>query len=324
VDDGYRGGRARRLIVARALTPHPRSFPLLIAIATWILAASPAHAQPYESVGIRAQGMAGAFVAVADDATLTWWNPAGLASGPLVSGVIERTQALAPSDGSAGGVAFTIPSLGVSYARTRISETVPAGSTGSLGGDRQDRGTTGTRLPTHVLSQFGVTVGQSLGEHLVIGTTVKVVRAEETTGDLDVGVMATFGAARLAVVVRNVRAAQVAADRSLDRQARVGGAYAAGSRGRLSYVVAVDADLTRTATPFGDERRVTGGVELELGTRLAVRGGAGANTAGSVRRSVSGGMSVALPATGFKVDAQITQGDDEALKGWGIGLRVSF
>ena len=35
----------------------------------------------YESVGIRAQGMGGAFVAVADDATASWWNPAGLAGG---------------------------------------------------------------------------------------------------------------------------------------------------------------------------------------------------------------------------------------------------
>ena len=44
-----------------------------------------AGAQIYESVGIRAQGMGGAFVAVADDATATWWNPAGLASGAYFS-----------------------------------------------------------------------------------------------------------------------------------------------------------------------------------------------------------------------------------------------
>ena len=34
--------------------------------------------QTAESVGVRAQGMGGAFTAVADDATATWWNPAGL------------------------------------------------------------------------------------------------------------------------------------------------------------------------------------------------------------------------------------------------------
>jgi len=54
-----------------------------------LLAAAPASAQIYESVGIRAQGMAGAFVAVADDADATWWNPAGLAGGAYFSGVTE-------------------------------------------------------------------------------------------------------------------------------------------------------------------------------------------------------------------------------------------
>src|SRR5687768_8543679 len=36
----------------------------------------------FESVGERALGMGGAFVAVADDATAVHWNPAGLVSGP--------------------------------------------------------------------------------------------------------------------------------------------------------------------------------------------------------------------------------------------------
>ena len=43
--------------------------------------ALPAEAQPADAVGVRAQGMGGAFTAVADDATAAWWNPAGLAGG---------------------------------------------------------------------------------------------------------------------------------------------------------------------------------------------------------------------------------------------------
>ena len=68
------------------------------------LAASPASAQIYESVGIRAQGMAGAFVAVADDATATWWNPAGLAHGPYFNSIIEfgKLQDPAVPTGAAG------------------------------------------------------------------------------------------------------------------------------------------------------------------------------------------------------------------------------
>ena len=40
-------------------------------------------------VGTRASGMAGAFVAVADDATAVYWNPAGVATGSLVSVVLD-------------------------------------------------------------------------------------------------------------------------------------------------------------------------------------------------------------------------------------------
>src|SRR6185295_7753187 len=53
----------------------------------WIfltLGAGTAAAQPFEAFGERALGMGGAFVAVANDSTATWWNPAGLASGSLV------------------------------------------------------------------------------------------------------------------------------------------------------------------------------------------------------------------------------------------------
>ena len=67
---------------------------ILAFIAVACALARPASAQIYETVGIRAQGMAGAFVAVADDSTATWWNPAGLATGAYFSGIVEhRTRA---------------------------------------------------------------------------------------------------------------------------------------------------------------------------------------------------------------------------------------
>ena len=60
-----------------------------VSFVSFVLVSSPlaAHAQLIEDIGIRAQGMAGAFVAVVDDATATWWNPAGLATGAFFSGV---------------------------------------------------------------------------------------------------------------------------------------------------------------------------------------------------------------------------------------------
>src|SRR5215831_19498553 len=99
-----------------------------------LLAATPAAAQIYESVGIRAQGMGGAFTAVADDATATWWNPAGLASGAIFNAVVEfdafeqpRTDrgvsGAVPSWRLAdGGVSVAFPALGLSYYRLRLSE----------------------------------------------------------------------------------------------------------------------------------------------------------------------------------------------------------
>ena len=76
----------RNLVVVRAA----------LAAAFVVVSVEAAHAQIYESVGIRAQGMGGAFVAVADDATATWWNPAGLAGGAYVNTIIEYGTAQDP------------------------------------------------------------------------------------------------------------------------------------------------------------------------------------------------------------------------------------
>src|SRR3954471_23584932 len=55
--------------------------PILVATVLLTIATG-SSAQIVESVGNRALGMGGAFVAVAADSTATWWNPAGLATGP--------------------------------------------------------------------------------------------------------------------------------------------------------------------------------------------------------------------------------------------------
>src|SRR5260370_21446854 len=74
-----------------------------------------ANAQVPESIGVRAQGMGGAFTAVADDATAVWWNPAGLAGGSYFSSILEYGHPNDPPDtnikGGIDGVSRPRPAL---------------------------------------------------------------------------------------------------------------------------------------------------------------------------------------------------------------------
>ena len=70
--------------------------PAALAVGFVVLVPIAVRAQGYEDVGTRAQGMAGAFVAVADDATASWWNPAGLASGAYFNVIFEKGRAHEP------------------------------------------------------------------------------------------------------------------------------------------------------------------------------------------------------------------------------------
>jgi hypothetical protein len=308
--------------------------------------------------------MAGAFTAVADDASATWWNPAGLASGAYFNGIIEAgthheprtdrtaTGAPAPAWRAANcAVSLAFPALGLSYYRLRVSEIRPETSTGTAAGDRQDGGSADTRLRSLTLDQFGASVGQSLGQHLVVGSTLKLVRGRfgtslrspgtasldeadrleidgETHAGLDIGAMANIGYARLGVMVRNVREPEFRSGddaMTLRRHARAGFALSSGPRGVVSRaIVAVDADLTKTTTIFGDERRVAVGGEMWTSKRiLAIRGGLSANTIGSRRLSPSGGVSAAF-RQGMYVDAEVTGGSEAGRHGWGVALRVTF
>src|SRR5436305_4754070 len=159
-----------------------------VSVVCFLLVGVSADAQPPESIGIRAQGMAGAFTAVADDATAAWWNPAGLAGGAYFSAILEYGHPKTPPDTDIKGISLAFPALGLSYYRLPVSHLRPAGSTEQASASRQDEGP---------LSVFGATVGQSLGNHFVVGSTLKVVRAADSHPGLDAGAMATFGKARV-------------------------------------------------------------------------------------------------------------------------------
>lgn len=324
-----------------------------------VVCAQPAAAQLYESVGTRAQGMAGAFVAVADDATATWWNPAGVAGGAYFNVILERGQVTEPADPAgrvpasrlkSRGFSAAFPALGLSYYRLRISEIAAISPTAASTPDRQDPGAAGATARTLSASQFGATVDQSVGRYLVLASTLKLVRggvtsspaaagdplgaAEdvdvdvETRADLDVGAMVNMGNLRAGVSVRNLRQPEFGSGTAtlrLKRQARAGLAFLAAPRGTVDAItVAGDVDLMKTATVFGEVRHIATGTEVYLAKRhVAVRGGVMANTIGERRPSTSYGVSVA-PVTGIYIDAARISGSDDSVKGWSGSLRVTF
>lgn len=335
-----------------------------VSLVSLVFLAAPAAAQTTDSVGVRARGMAGAFTAVADDATASWWNPAGLAGGAYFNALIEtghhqepssdRTSTGEPQSAWRSGnqsYAVAFPALGLSYYRLRVSGIQPLASTATAPAGRQEGGATEVRLRSVVLSQFGATIGQSLGEHLVIGSTLKLVSGGvasevqpastgsldaaadlptegQTHGGLDIGAMAVFGRARIGVMVRNVTPIQFdngLETQELSRQARLGGALSTGTRGVIgAATLAIDADLTRVTTVFGEERRIAGGGEAWTSARtLGVRAGVSVNTIGDRRTAVSGGLSTAVKK-GLYADASITGGTDLERRGWAVGMRVTF
>jgi len=239
----------------------------------------------------------------------------------------------------------------LSYYHLRVSEIRPFGSIAGSGLSREDQGRAPVLLNSFVLQQFGATVGQSLGNHVVLGSTLKLVRGAlasdgsdgadasldraaeltgktRTHGDLDLGAMAVFGAVRFGIAVKNVTQPTFQSDTgaiTLQRQVRLGvAAMSPAGRTAGPVTIAVDADLTRTPTATGDARHVAAGLDLGLFRRmLSVRGGVAANTVGGARPTGSGGVSLAL-RSGLFLDAQATAGNDQARRSWGIALRVIY
>ncbi len=332
----------------------------LVCLVVAVTASARANAQMPEAIGIRAQGMGGAFTAVADDASATWWNPAGLASGAVFNTIIDVAYQREPPedrpspDGAvpswntaARGFALAYPALGLSYYRLQLSEIRPSSPIGGGVDDRQDQGSTKVLLRSLVLNEFGATVGQSLGRHVVVASTVKLVRgraasdmreridasldaAEDLEGDshfqssFDVGVLGSVGPLRGALVVRNINEpafGEGEATFTLAREVRAGVAVASG-RGRA--IASADLDLTTRSTPLGDERRLAFGGEVWTTARtFGVRGGIGRSVIGEARGTASGGISVAV-RRGNYVDVAATGGTDRGRRGWGAALRVTF
>jgi hypothetical protein len=297
--------------------------------------------------------MGGAFVAVANDSSATWWNPAGLAAGPFLDIALTRTtfdasDHLPPARGGMWGFSAGTPPFGLSYYRFRLTD---AAGVAPIAQDRADRQDTGEAIAVRSVSvnQFGVTILQTIVDGVHVGSTVKYLRGTPRTSvasgvdpddvldaadageqgdaeglfDLDIGAMAVRGSVRAGVVVRNVRDPELGTHR-LPRQVRVGAAFDAEAAGLPPFVIALDADVRRYDAGWGDRRIVALGAEHWLRrSRLALRAGGRVNTAGEGGGVATAGASVA-PRAGFFVDAHVAFGSDDADNGWSVAARVSF
>ncbi len=265
----------------RALLPGGRGFAagFLVAVCLGAFGSGSARAQTYEIVGIRALGMGGAFVAVADDATAVYWNPAGLANSAIVDVPLQRVSTSAPfpqdQPVAAGGgwratttfAGFALPSFAVTYLRTRLQQSTSptAEPTDSRQTDRPGM----AALSSLATDQVGVTLLQTLFANLVAGTTLKLARGSYATAlvptaslsasldqaaelpasavtrfDLDAGVLAFAGPLRVGVTGRNLLEPDFGPDNGtgagrVQRQVRLGVAVTPG------YVV----NLTAASQP---------------------------------------------------------------------------
>jgi hypothetical protein len=327
----------------------------LAVVCTFLLSAwVPAFAQTAESVGERAEGMGGAFVAVASDSSATWWNPAGIAAGPFVDVTIGRTRTEAKDvlpvwRQRTIWFALATPPFAVSYYRFRITDIQPFNPTGRDGSDREE-GRAGVPVSSLSASHVGLTLTHTLIPGIHAGGTVKYVRGTFHTGredsladpddlldrgdaleegstegrfDLDVGLLAVKGPLRVGARMRNVMKPEFGRVR-LPRQTRIGVAFDPEPVTGLPLTIAVDADLNRYVSGAGLRRVVAIGAEQWfLDRRLGIRAGGRVNTAGAQERAITGGASVAV-RTGLYVDGHVTHGRQADERGWGIGARVSF
>jgi len=320
-----------------------------------LLLPTAASAQIIEGLGSRALGMGGAFVAVANDSSATWWNPGALADGPFLDATIgfattEVDLQRPAARTSVTGFSLTTPPAGFSYYRWRLTE-IPTAE-GQPGREDEQGG-----IPLRSLSaaQLGVTLVHSLMTGVHAGATVKYVRgtlrtdlgsvtlppsdlldrADDLDGgqsqqgvDVDLGLLAVAGPVRGGILVRNLveigfEGPDGVEVMRLPRQVRLGGAFDADSKG-VPLMVSLDVDVVSYDTSYGERRVVAlGGEHWIVRKRVAVRGGARFNTVGSETHVATAGVTVAV-RRGLFVDGHLVRGGDADEQGWGVAARVSF
>ncbi len=327
-----------------------------------LLVPAVAAAQGYEAVGVRALGMGGAFVGVADDASATFWNPAGLVTGPVFSAVAELGRGqrdlspVAPGPGVPPGtldgwrqgrslVALGTWPLGATFYRlpSSTARVLTAGPVPPPVG-------TGAELSRLSTTHVGVNVLHTIVSGLHVGTAIKYVHGSagfaaiapapadpldaaddlQTSGssrfDLDAGAVLDLSGVRVGVAVRNLLTPEFdtpVAGTRLQLPRQVRAGLSV--RPAPGLTVALDSDLTTVDEPGGEWRSLAFGAEQRFWRdKAAVRGGVRSSTAGPARPVLSAGGSLSL-RSGMFADGYVAIGlAEDAADAFGVGLRVTF
>jgi hypothetical protein len=219
-------------------------------------------------IGARALAMGGAFVAVADDATASLWNPAGLAllNDTRLSGMSTDLFGKGVTHQYVGAVT-TFANLGVGLSWERMSAT-----SNTISGSEGDIGTAFTWVEQAIIGSLATNVM----DIAMVGANVKYYMGDTGLGDsasgfgFDLGLLVSLGD-MFVIGVNAMDLGGTPIDWSTGAADTVSGLYKAGLAMKLAddkLVLAADVDFD--GLDIGDTHV---GVEFQLIDELALRGG---------------------------------------------------
>ena len=240
--------------------------------------------------------MGGAFVAVADNYSATYWNPAGLTqfSGVQLGGMNLQPYGIGGLNFSFGGGAVTIQdfAFGASY--------------GQLSANMSDQlGYADSDYDNYSETVIGGTFAYGI-DFANFGANVKSFQFKGESGfGFDLGTLMTFDGISLGVAATNVGGVNIADNSSVKSSYRLG--VAAELLGRA--VASAEVDLQ------GNSRLIKAGFEVLPIDQFAIRGGVQVPSSGGPSFTVGAGINLA----GLTVDIAWLQNNTEFAGNQGAG-----
>ena len=240
-------------------------------------------------------GMGGAFVAVADNYSATYWNPAGLTqfSGVQLGGMNLRPYGVANFSYGSGAVTIQDFAFGASYGQL-------SADMGNQLGYTEDSGYT-----SYGETSLGGTLAYGI-DFANFGASVKSFQFEGESGfGFDLGTLMTFDSISLGVTANNVGGVTLSENSKIKPSYKMG--VAAELLGRATASAEIDLQ--------GNSRNIKAGFEILPIDQFALRGGVQVPSSGGPAFTVGAGINLA----GLTVDIAWLQNNTEFASYEGAG-----